>query len=127
MKARLLPLAVILTLLIPGVAEAHYVPGTHNAVHAIQLVWCGKSNVSCYESERAITVAKCEAASWWTIGIPTQARNGQYRGMFQMGSSERARFGHGLDPWSQARAAHAYWEASGWYPWQCLPTGGLRW
>lgn len=129
MKRRLLLLAVLLTFAAPATAEAHFEPGRHNAVHAIQLVWCGKSNVSCPDSRAAVVVAKCEASSyyWWKLNRPTWARNGQYRGMFQMGESERARFGHGPDPWSQARAAHAYWSISGWYPWQCLPTGGLRW
>jgi hypothetical protein len=122
-------IVVTVSLVFVRMATAHYEPGRHNAVHAIQLVWCGKSNVSCPESREAVTVAKCEASAlwWWHRNQPTQAVNGQYKGMFQMGESERERFGHGPDPWSQARAAKRYWNVSGWHPWQCLPYGGLRW
>jgi hypothetical protein len=53
----------------------------------------------------------------------TWAQNGQYLGIFQMGSHERALFGHGNDAWSQARAAKRYFDyerahgRSGWGPW----------
>jgi hypothetical protein len=135
MNRRLLPIAVLLVLIAAPPAAAHFRPGNHNAVHAIQQVWCGRANVSCYESRRAVAVAKCEASAyyWYTLNRPTWAKNGQYLGMFQMGEGERKRWGHGPDPWSQARAAHAYWSYGeargydGWQPWQCLPTGGLRW
>ena len=52
-----------------------------------------------------------------------RATNGQYLGMFQMGSSERARYGHGSTPIAQVRAAYAYFVASGrdWSPWSCKP------
>jgi hypothetical protein len=127
-----LPLAfifgcVLLVLALSGDAWGHFVPGRHNAVHAIQQSWCGKANVECYEGNRAVRVAQCEASDlwWWTRNKPTQARNGQYRGMFQMGSSERRTYGHGPDPWSQARAAHYYWSITGrdWSPWDpaCRP------
>jgi hypothetical protein len=104
-------------------ANAHYVPGTHNSVHAIQLAFCGKSNTVCWEGNNAISVAKCESGKYWYEGTPFWARNGQYRGMFQMGSWERATYGHGPDPWKQAFAAHRYYVASGrdWSPWECKP------
>jgi hypothetical protein len=64
-------------------------------------------------------VASCES------GHSIFARNGQYLGLFQMGSSERTRYALGryrtaLD---QARAAWRYFVASGyrWGPWQCSP------
>lgn len=108
-----------------GSANAHYKPGTHNAVHAIQLAFCGNSYRECQDGNEAIEVAKCEAASYWSEGRPQEARNGQYRGMFQMGSDERKKWGHGLDPWKQAFAAHRYFIASGsdWSPWdpRCRP------
>jgi len=69
----------------------------------------------------ALGVAWCESR------FRTWARNGQYLGLFQMGSSERARFGHGDTALEQARAAKRYYDLSGWSPWQCLPYGGLRW
>lgn len=70
---------------------------------------------------QALRVSWCE--SRWSI----YARNGQYLGLFQMGSYARSRYGHGSDAWTQARAAYAYFRDSGWSPWQCLPGGGLRW
>ena len=121
---------VILVILVTaGDANAHYKPGTHNAVHAIQKAWCGKSSLVCWQGNQAIEVAKCEAAQYWTWGIPHKARGpydeyGNRRlSMFQMGTRERRLYGHGPDPWSQAFAAHRYWVASGkdWSPWECKP------
>jgi hypothetical protein len=67
---------------------------------------------------QAVSVAMCES------GLSVTATNGQFFGLFQMGSSERATYGgSSLDPWEQARAAHAYFVASGsdWSPWSCRP------
>jgi hypothetical protein len=66
---------------------------------------------------QALAVARCES------GLSTWARNGQYLGLFQMGSNERATYGHGSTPHAQAVAAHRYFVASGrdWSPWGCKP------
>lgn len=66
---------------------------------------------------QALRVASCES------GRGIWAQNGQYLGMFQMGSSERAIYGHGNTPLAQAQAAHRYFVASGrdWSPWSCKP------
>lgn len=74
---------------------------------------------------QAWSVAGCETGYTYDVG----ARNGQYLGLFQMGSSERATYGHGWTPWEQARAAYRYFVASGrdWSPWQCRPGGRLGW
>jgi hypothetical protein len=66
---------------------------------------------------QALAVARCES------GLSTGAQNGQYLGLFQMGSSERALYGHGSSAFAQARAAQRYFTASGrdWSPWQCKP------
>jgi hypothetical protein len=66
---------------------------------------------------QALRVARCESR------FRTNARNGQYRGLFQMGASERRRFGHGLTAIEQSRAAHRYFVLSGrdWSPWSCKP------
>jgi hypothetical protein len=63
----------------------------------------------------AVRVAWCESR------LVTTARNGQYLGLFQMGSSERRLFGHGASAHAQARAAHRYFVRSGrdWSPWSC--------
>lgn len=65
----------------------------------------------------ALQVARCES------GLTTTARNGQYLGLFQMGSSERRLFGHGATAIAQVRAAHRYFVVSGrdWSPWSCKP------
>lgn len=51
------------------------------------------------------------------------ASNGQYLGTFQMGSRERATYGHGPSLVHQVAAAARYWRASGrdWSPWECKP------
>ena len=71
---------------------------------------------------QALDVAWCESS-----GDPT-ARNGQYRGHFQMGRAEWERYGAG-DPYDaedNAAAAYRYFVAVGgsWRPWQCRPVRG---
>ena len=65
--------------------------------------------------------AQALRVSWCESRWRTDARNGQYRGLFQMGSSERRRFGDGPGSYAQARAAYRYFLASGrnWSPWSC--------
>jgi hypothetical protein len=65
--------------------------------------------------QEAIAVAWCESR------LQTTAQNGQYHGLFQMGSSERGLFGHGDSAHAQAQAAHRYFVLSGrdWSPWGC--------
>lgn len=68
---------------------------------------------------QALAVARCESGPSMT----PRAHNGQYLGMFQMGAYARARYGHGPDRLTQARAAYAYFVDSGrdWSPWSCKP------
>jgi hypothetical protein len=63
----------------------------------------------------AVAVARCESH------LNTTAQNGQYLGLFQMGSHERSLFGHGASAHAQALAAHRYFVVSGrdWSPWSC--------
>jgi len=66
----------------------------------------------------------CQAAvavAWCESHLSTTARNGQYLGLFQMGSYERELFGHGDSAHAQAVAAHRYYVRSGrdWSPWSC--------
>jgi hypothetical protein len=63
------------------------------------------------------------AVSWCESRHSTTAQNGQYLGLFQMGSYERGMFGHGLSAHAQAVAAHKYFVLSGrdWSPWSCKP------
>ncbi len=66
---------------------------------------------------QALSVAWCESRMY--VG----ATNGQYRGLFQMGESERRTYGHGPTAVEQAQAAYRYFVASGsdWSPWSCQP------
>ena len=66
---------------------------------------------------QALRVARCES------GYSVNAQNGQYLGLFQMGSDERRLFGHGADALQQAKAAYRYFVRSGrdWSPWSCKP------
>ena len=66
---------------------------------------------------QALRVAWCESRmSIW-------AHNGQYLGLFQMGSMARARYGHAWNAWAQAISAYRYFVDSGrdWSPWTCRP------
>ena len=69
------------------------------------------------ECQAAIAVAWCESH------LETTAQNGQYLGLFQMGSNERRIYGHGSTATAQATAAHEYFIDSGsnWGPWSCKP------
>lgn len=69
---------------------------------------------------QALDVAWCESR------LQPDARNGQYRGLFQMGARERELFGHGPSAYAQSRAAHRYFVFSGrdWSPWSCKPWHG---
>lgn len=65
--------------------------------------------------QEALAIAWCESRH------STAAQNGQYLGLFQMGSHERRLFGHGTSARAQAVAAHRYFVRSGrdWSPWAC--------
>ena len=67
--------------------------------------------------KEALAVAHCESR------LTTTAANGQYLGLFQMGSTPRRIYGHGASAYEQARAAYAYFVDSGrdWSPWSCKP------
>lgn len=66
---------------------------------------------------QAISVARCES------GLSVYASNGQYLGLFQMGTYARSRYGHSYTAYGQARAAYGYFRDSGysWAPWSCKP------
>jgi hypothetical protein len=63
----------------------------------------------------ALAVARCESR------LRTTAQNGQYLGLFQMGTYARTLFGHGSTAREQAIAARRYFVRSGrdWSPWSC--------
>ena len=61
----------------------------------------------------AMQIVKCETGGTY---VPW-ASNGQYHGIFQMGSHERATYGDGNNVWAQAKAAHKYFMDAGFGPW----------
>lgn len=63
--------------------------------------------------------AKAVRVAWCESRFDPRARNGQYKGVFQMGRRERARFGHSRTVLGQALAARRYFRVSGWSPWSC--------
>lgn len=67
--------------------------------------------------DQAVAVATCES------GLSVFATNGQYLGLFQMGTFARSRYGHSWDALGQSRSAYAYFTDSGsdWSPWSCKP------
>lgn len=91
----------------------HQVPSWHptSVVDAVCAMW--------HPCSGALAVFRCES------GLSTTATNGQYLGFAQMGDYARARYGHGPDAWTQAVAAHAYYEDAGWSPWACARIVGL--
>lgn len=65
------------------------------------------------EGDKAVAVARCEST------LRTQAKKGQFLGLFQMGANERADYGHGPDALAQVLAAYALFLDRGWQPWEC--------
>jgi hypothetical protein len=117
-------------------ARAHWNPGLHNQQHAVVWAFCnGKSNLSriCEDGQEALKVAEYESGEkHWFGGTCRWANNGQYLGCFQMGESERKKYGHskvwpyhGNNAWTQAKAAWRYYVATKktWSPWECKPWG----
>lgn len=63
------------------------------------------------------------AVAWCESRLSVYARNGQYLGLFQMGSYARGRYGHSWTALGQSRAAYRYFRDAGsdWSPWECKP------
>ena len=69
-----------------------------------------------FDPDGMLRVARCES------NLQRTATNGQYLGLFQLGSFARARYLHGswTDSYANALAAARYAkEAGGWGPWTC--------
>lgn len=65
--------------------------------------------------------AKALRVMWCESKNNPRAKNGQYRGLFQMGSRERATYAYTgySTPLQQVQAAHNLWTWRGWQPWSC--------
>lgn len=92
-------------------------PGYHNVVNAIYYEFCGHKYRYCNHGDEAYRVSDCETGHTFSVW----ASNGQYLGIFQMGSNERRKYGYGVSPWDQAKGAHNYYLRAGWAPWECKP------
>jgi hypothetical protein len=110
----LLCLGALAKVAVEPIAEAHAKPRYTAAQQEARATICHVFRTDCAD---ALEVARCES------GYSIHAQNGQYLGLFQMGSSERRIYGHGTNAWRQARAAYRYFVASGrdWSPWSCKP------
>ena len=131
---KLIALSVVVLGVAAGSGHATSTSGAHHDAvwkqkHAIMAVFCGwmsGPDVPCQLGRDAQVVASEEGGKFhWYRGDCNNAENGQYLGCFQMGSSERAKYGHGPGFWAQAKAALAYFIDSGrdWSPWSCKPQG----
>jgi hypothetical protein len=111
---RKLTLTVFLLVVLGG-ATGQAAQATSNYQQALRAV-CYYFGANC---ATAMRIVKCETGGTYS---PWSA-NGQYLGIFQMGSNERATFGHGNNVWAQAKAAKAYFDAevksghNGFDPW----------
>jgi len=100
---------------------------------ALVLMGAGQTTASAQVSGNSTTNVICQVfgpycsqalrVAWCESRYQTTAQNGQYLGLFQMGSYARARYGHGSDAYTQARAAYRYFIDAGhsWAPWTCRP------
>ena len=102
---RILACAIVASLICPVKPHAATENSAKRAICHVFGRYCGE----------ALRVSWCE--SHWR----TDARNGQYVGLFQMGARERELYGNGTGAYAQARAAFRYFRASGrdWSPWSC--------
>lgn len=111
----LISVAAILALFTAQKAAASVPPDVPRVVaKAVQHYWIWPRR-----RQEAYRVIRCETGGIFN----TTASNGQYLGLFQMGSHERATYGHGTTADAQARAAHKYFMVTGqdWSPWECQP------
>lgn len=94
---------------------------TDAATSPRQAAWIAAKQVFKKYAGQAIQVAYCETGGTFS----TTARNGQYLGLYQMGSWERRTYAYGryTTALEQTQAAYRYFVASGysWRAWECRP------
>lgn len=103
-------IGVALSLVVPARSD-HRPTGVERIKQAITWGFCGHHFRPCEDGNVAQRIAWCESR------YNRFAQNGQFLGLFQMGSRERSMFGHGPTAWDQAAAANRYQNTSGWSPW----------
>ncbi len=131
-------------------AKAHLKKIAAKKAAASQMLWCRRGEciktlirrIWVEDPNGAIQVASCESG-FHADPVEGLSMTGQYVGVFQLGTSERASWGRGIgteiyrssDPstaikapaWEQITAGHELFKDLGWSPWQCSPYGGLNW
>jgi len=119
----------VIGLLVAQETKASYRPAPNQirvAAHRYQPPPAGSAAKRAWVVCRLFTGHRCDEAlnvAWCESSLRPWAGNGQYRGIFQMGSGERSRYGDGSTAWAQTRAAFKYYSLSGWSPWECRPYG----
>lgn len=77
-------------------------------------------------ADTALRVARCESGYWsncCSSGGGTKAHYNypsQYKGLFQMGEAERAKYGFNWCAGKQVHAAYQMFLDRGWSPWSCF-------
>jgi hypothetical protein len=127
MKLKILILSIIISLFAayPAKIFAGMKHNKHVARRAIAHYFCERERPYhlCSIGRQALNVADCETGGTFN----PYASNGQYLGIFQMGSHERYLFGFGWNAWDQTRGAKKYFNYEvrngywGWNPWSCQP------
>jgi hypothetical protein len=114
-RAILLAVFVFLLVVPTASSSSSYSPEVERKKAGAKVAICKVFGPYCAQ---ALSVSWCESRHYvW-------ARNGQYLGLFQMGSYARSRYGHHTtNAWIQSRAAYRYFVDSGrdWSPWSCKP------
>ena len=109
---RKLTLTVVLSAVLGGAAgQAAQASNDKSSYQSALRAVCYYFGPNC---QTAMRIVKCETGGTYS----TLSANGQYHGIFQMGSHERATFGDGNNVWAQAKAAYHYFLAAhGFGPW----------
>ena len=124
MKLIIASAVALVALVLPGVSNAN----TKMTKKAIIWAFCGKHYKPCELGRQAVAVSGCETGYTYSIW----SKNGQYLGLFQMGTKERERWGFGNDPWEQALNAFKMFKWTSthepgdpWHRWSCRPDGSV--
>lgn len=130
-----LVIAVIVSLAVPSVGNASNVADIALTKKAINWAFCSRSYKPCALGKEAVVVAGCETGQTYSVW----STNGQYKGLFQMGTGERRDYGLskgwmgiGNNPWDQALSGYnMYMKTKGedlsrpWHRWSCRPDGSI--
>lgn len=124
---KLLTVGLISAALFATEAQAK-VPDVEVVKRAVNSAFCGGKFKTCWRGSQAFVVAGCETGYTYN----KYAKNGQYLGIFQMGSGERRRYGFAYSFFAQATAAKKYFDYAehiysdgGWHPWECAYRMGI--